>query len=177
MTGIRLGITSQSGSVVYASTSLVQASVQAIRGGIAPAQSVGSQFGSGVASGVRSQSGTMYSAGSGLSNDGRAGAQSVSWHSSGVFLAQGIANGISSMSGYVMSVAASLASRAAAAIRRELDIHSPSRVTYAFGEFFSEGFINGIVSLVYEKSARRTRFSVKKAIELKFNGFFISVNL
>ena len=179
VTGIRGGITSQSGSTTEASRSLAKASVQAVRDEFAQARSLGVQFGSGVASGVRSQSGTMSSAGAGLSNSGKAGAQSVSWYSSGQFLGQGLANGISSMSGHVMSVAASLAARAAASIKRELDIHSPSRVTYAFGEFFSEGFINGISSLIgqavntsatlAEKTAEAISDSVD-AIESEFDG-------
>ena len=179
VTGIRGGITSQSGSTTEASRSLAKASVQALRDELAQARSLGVQFGSGVASGVRSQSGTMSSAGAGLSNSGKAGAQSVSWYSSGQFLGQGLANGISSMSGHVMSVAASLAARAAASIKRELDIHSPSRVTYAFGEFFSEGFINGISSLIgqavntsatlAEKTAEAISDSVD-AIESEFDG-------
>lgn len=145
--GIRGGISSQIGSTNGASRSLAQGSVQAVRGGFSPAGSLGSQFGGGVASGIRGQAGNVYGAGSSVASSGRSGVQSVSWYSSGSFLSQGLANGINSMSGYVMSVAANLAQRASNAIKRALDIHSPSRVTYAFGEYFSEGFINGIVSL------------------------------
>ena len=178
-TGIGGGITSQSGATTGASISLAQSSVQSVRGGFAPASSLGSQFGGGISSGISGQYGNVYGAGSSIANAGRDGAQSVSWHSAGVFLSQGLANGISSMSGYVMSVAANLAQRASNAIRSALDIHSPSRVTYAFGEFFSEGFINGISSLIgqavntsatlAEKTAESISDSVD-AIESEFDG-------
>ena len=161
--GIRGGISSQIGSTTGASRSLAQGAVQSVRGGFAPAQSLGSQFGNGIASGIRGQNGNVYSAGASIANAGRSGVQSVSWYSSGSYLGQGLANGINSMSGYVMSVAANLAQRAASAIKRSLDIHSPSRVTYAFGEYFSEGFINGISSLVGQAVKTSTTLAEKTA--------------
>jgi hypothetical protein len=51
------------------------------------------------------------------------------------------------MAGSVMSAAAGIASKAAGMIRKALKIHSPSRVTFGFGAYFSEGFLNGIISL------------------------------
>ena len=62
-----------------------------------------------------------------------------------------------------MSVASNLAHRAASAVKRALDVRSPSRVTYAFGEYFSEGFINGISSLVGQAVKTSTTLAEKTA--------------
>ncbi|MBF0843743.1 phage tail tape measure protein, partial [Streptococcus danieliae] len=70
--------------------------------------------------------------------------QRGAFNSAGSFIADGLSAGINAMSGNVMGVAASLASKAASAIKAALKIHSPSRVTKEFGMYFGLGFINGI---------------------------------
>lgn len=50
------------------------------------------------------------------------------------------------MFGAVMSAAGNLANAAASKIQSALKIHSPSRVTYAFGGYFGAGFVNGMKS-------------------------------
>lgn len=77
--------------------------------------------------------------------DGAKGTQGL-FQSAGSFISQGLVNGIKSMAGEAMSAAASIASKAAGAIKKALKIHSPSRVTYGFGGYFGAGFINGIIS-------------------------------
>lgn len=77
--------------------------------------------------------------------DGARGTQGL-FQSAGSFIGQGLVNGIKSMAGSAMSAAASIASKAAGAIKKALKIHSPSRVTYGFGGYFGAGFINGIKS-------------------------------
>ena len=64
--------------------------------------------------------------------------------SAGAQLGQGFANGISSKYGAVMAAANRLASAAVSRIRSALSIHSPSKVTYALGEYFGDGFSEGI---------------------------------
>ena len=46
-----------------------------------------------------------------------------------------------------MAAAASVASAAAAAARKNLKIHSPSRVFFGIGGYVTEGFVNGIGSM------------------------------
>lgn len=59
-------------------------------------------------------------------------------------ISSGIARGIRNRQGEVYSAAASLASGIADAIRRELDIHSPSRVMMGLGSMTADGFLIGL---------------------------------
>lgn len=60
---------------------------------------------------------------------------------------QGLINGISGMVGSAVSAVKRVASNIKDGIADFFDIHSPSRVAYALGEFITEGLANGIVSL------------------------------
>ncbi|MGQ2287177.1 phage tail tape measure protein [Leuconostoc suionicum] len=98
--------------------------------------------------GIMSGFGKARNAGKGAGDQGAEGARSAysGFSTAGSFLGQGLVNGIRSMAGNAMSAAASIANAAAAAIRRALKIHSPSRVTYGIGEYVGEGLINGMIS-------------------------------
>ena len=65
-------------------------------------------------------------------------------HSAGAALGQGFANGISSQYGAVMRAADRIANAAVSRIRSALRIHSPSKVSYALGGNFGEGFAGGV---------------------------------
>ena len=65
-------------------------------------------------------------------------------YSSGAYISQGFAAGMRSCLGQIRSVAAQIAAAAEAAIRAKARIASPSKVTTKLGEFFGEGFANGI---------------------------------
>ncbi|MFA2617237.1 carbamoyl-phosphate synthase, partial [Bacillus cereus] len=60
---------------------------------------------------------------------------------------QGLINGISGMVGSAVSAVKRVASDIKSGIADFFDIHSPSRVAYALGEFVTQGLANGIVSL------------------------------
>ena len=62
----------------------------------------------------------------------------------GVQFADGLANGISANSYRVEAQAMAMASAAAQAARKALDIHSPSKVAYGIGNFFGLGFVNAL---------------------------------
>lgn len=62
----------------------------------------------------------------------------------GVQFADGLANGISANSYRVAAQAMAMASAAAQAARKALDIHSPSKVAYGIGNFFGLGFVNAL---------------------------------
>ncbi|MCU5612000.1 carbamoyl-phosphate synthase large subunit [Bacillus paranthracis] len=68
---------------------------------------------------------------------------------------QGLINGISGMVGKAVSAVKRVASSIKEGIADFFDIHSPSRVTYAMGEFVTEGLANGVVGM--------TKYAVKKA--------------
>ena len=108
--------------------------------------SAGSTAGSKYSSGVSSQTGGAYSAGSSVASSAKSGLDSQDATSSGTNLAQGFIDGISSLVSAAASAAASLASAASEKINAVLNIKSPSKVTFQSGVYFTQGFINGIVS-------------------------------
>ena len=67
-----------------------------------------------------------------------------SFHTAGFNAVMGFANAIAEYTWYAERQAANMAQLAANAAMRTLDEHSPSRVTYGIGRYFSEGFANGI---------------------------------
>lgn len=68
-------------------------------------------------------------------------------YSAGQNISAGFAAGMQSCLGQIQSAAAAMVAAADAAIRAKAKIHSPSKVTTALGEYFGEGFANGIVSM------------------------------
>lgn len=95
--------------------------------------------------------GAVSAAGSGLS-----GASSI-----GQSFAAGLASGIRAGRSGVVNAAASVARAAAAAARSALAIHSPSKVTEEFGEYFDLGFIRGV-----ERLAPDIEDSVRAAVRV-----------
>ena len=67
-----------------------------------------------------------------------------SFHTAGFNAVMGFANAIAEYTWYAERQASNMAQLAANAAMRALDEHSPSRVTYGIGQYFSEGFANGI---------------------------------
>lgn len=143
------GVKSQSGAFNSAGSSNGRSGANGIKSTSGYFTNAGNSNGSAAARGIRSQSGAANSAGTNLGNRGASGARSAhsSFNSAGSFLGSGLVNGIKSMAGSVLGAASSLASRAAATIQKVLKIHSPSRVTYAFGGYFGAGLANGIKSM------------------------------
>lgn len=69
-----------------------------------------------------------------------------SFHTAGFNAVMGFANAIAEYTWYAERQASNMAQLAANAAMRALDEHSPSRVTYGIGQYFSEGFANGIAA-------------------------------
>lgn len=135
------GIKSKNGSMRNAGSDIGRAGTDGVKSKTGDARNAGSNLGESAADGARSQRGAFNSAGS--------------------FIADGLSAGISAMSGNVMSVAASLASKAASAIKAALKIHSPSRVTKEFGMYFGLGFIKGISGM--EAKTKKTAENLAQA--------------
>lgn len=66
------------------------------------------------------------------------------FYTAGMNVASEFANGIAANTYLAVAKAAAMAGAAAAAARSELDIHSPSGISYGIGEFFGLGFINAL---------------------------------
>ena len=142
-------ISNKKGNAQQAGGSLANAGANGVKGKQGQFKSAGSGNGQAAAGGISSKSGAASKAGSSLGKSGASGAKSAhgSFNSAGSFLGQGLVRGISSMAGAAMQAAAGIASKAAGAIKKALDINSPSRVTFGFGSYFGEGFANGIDSM------------------------------
>ena len=62
----------------------------------------------------------------------------------GAYLTMGFGAGIMAKKPAAVAAARNVANACAAIMRSALDEHSPSRVTYEIGEYFGQGFVNGI---------------------------------
>ena len=106
----------------------------------------GTKLGSGMASGMNtSVSRVRASVVSALSSAlSTVGSYYSNFYNAGGRLAQGLANGIRANAYMVAAKASAMASQAATAARKALDVRSPSRVFYAIGKFVVAGFANAI---------------------------------
>lgn len=94
------------------------------------------------------------SAGRGLSESAKDGADAVDGSSSGSNFATGFINSIGNFLSGAWNAAVSLGQSALAGLRSAINEGSPSKETYKSGVFFDQGFINGILSK--EKEATKT---------------------
>lgn len=131
---------------------------------------IGSNLAANVVEGVTSKYTAIKTAGSNLLYEFQKGVDSTSVHSSvkrvlrtllsdmydiadgyeddfydvGKYLVQGFADGIDANTWRAEAKASAMAYAAELAAKRQLDIHSPSRVGYDIGDYFGIGFINAI---------------------------------
>lgn len=106
----------------------------------------GTKLGTGLTNGVRTSTTAIRSSITSALNSAVSaiGSYYSNFYSAGGRLAQGLANGISANSYMVAARASAMASQAAEAARKALDIRSPSRVFYAIGRFVVSGFANSL---------------------------------
>ena len=74
---------------------------------------------------------------------GRAGA-----YSAGAYISQGFAQGMRSCLSEIRSAAEQMAAAAEKAVRAKAKIHSPSKVSESLGEYWGEGYVGGLESMV-----------------------------
>lgn len=104
----------------------------------------GSNNASGFNSGILDGKGNAFSAGTGIGNSAKSGAGSVDSSGVGSDFASGYVNGILSGMGAVGEAAASLASKALAAVQKKQDSHSPAKKSRKLGGDFGTGYSLGI---------------------------------
>ncbi|EAC6788265.1 tape measure protein [Listeria monocytogenes] len=107
-------------------------------------KAVGSKDSAGFNNGVMGGKGGAYSAGSNVGNSAKSGAASVDSSGVGSDFSSGYVNGILSGMGAVGEAAASLASKALAAVQKKQDSHSPSKESKKLGGDFGTGYSLGI---------------------------------
>lgn len=135
------------------------------------ANSAMSKFNSGISSGGNRAVSTARSISSSITSALRSAGNSA--YSSGAYIGQGLANGMRSQLANVRSIASQLAAQAEKAIRAKAQIRSPSRVTEKLGEYWGQGYVNGILSMAKEAvSASRKLVSFP---ELQSDGLSLSL--
>lgn len=107
---------------------------------------VGTGFTSGMNSGLKSAPSKASSAVNKVNaklKDGRTSA-----YASGAYLSLGFAQGMRSQLGAIQSAANKMVAAANKAIRAKAKIHSPSKLTDGLGNFYGQGWVNGILGMV-----------------------------
>ncbi|BAA36643.1 tail length tape measure protein [Bacillus phage phi105] len=104
----------------------------------------GKKAGTELTSGVLSKKGTANSAGKSVANSAKTGLKSVKTHSVGSDFVTGFINGMGSQNGSLFSPAWNLGKSALRSLKKSIDSHSPSKLTKAEGNNFSDGFALGI---------------------------------
>ena len=93
-----------------------------------------------------------------------------SFKSAGSYLVSGFCSGISENTYRAKAKASAMAAAAATAAKKELQIHSPSRVFYKIGDYTGQGFVNALadyVSIAYKSGsemANSARLGLSSAI-------------
>ena len=164
--GISGGISSQSGSAKNASSSLAKESVNAVRGGFAPAKLLGSTFGLGIRGGISSQIGSTNGTSISLAQvavqavrGGFAPAQSL-----GNQFGSGVASGIRGQHSNVYSAGTSIANAGRSGAQ--------SVSWYSSGAYLGQGLANGISSMSYHvmsvaaNLAQRASNAIKRALDI-----------
>ncbi len=143
---VNSAITQGKSKAVSTVTAAVTAIVAQMTRGAAQAAAAGVLTGTGYAAGIASASGAVSGAASGLVSAavGTMSGGYGSAYAAGSYIGQGLANGLASQAGSVAAQAAALAAAANAAIAAKAQIGSPSKITTRYGEWYGQGFVNGI---------------------------------
>lgn len=103
---------------------------------------VGNNFTQGMQTGLKSAQTVANTTVNTIITRFRAGATGA--RSAGAFISTGFAQGMRSQLAAIRVTAAQMAQAAEQAIRAKAKIHSPSKVTTALGQYWAEGFVNGM---------------------------------
>ena len=138
----------------------------AFSGAASNAKSAGNKVGTGFSNGVKSGMNTAKSAASSgvkaVTSKLKTGSSAA--RTAGTMISRGFAAGMRSCLGQIRSAANEMVKAANKAIQAKAKIHSPSRVTMAFGEYYGEGYELGILGMVRDaKRAAEKLISVPTA--------------
>lgn len=146
MTTLSAGITASSGSVSSAITDVMSSAASAAGAQSAAFTTQGQTLINALAHGIAQNGGIVTAAVQTVASNAAsaAGGYSGQFVNAGFQMAAGLAGGISAGASMAIAAAISMAAAALAAAKAVLAVHSPSRETYALGEFFGLGFTNAI---------------------------------
>ena len=137
-------------SIMLSITSdIINVGIQNINGNISNYTQAGMNLMQGLASGLRNGVSLCVQATSGVGNQCLSGIQGnySGFYSAGYYLMQGLENGIWAGRSGVINAAIQVATETLQATKNALDEASPSKATTEMGVFYSQGLLNGIVSL------------------------------
>ncbi len=138
---------SLSGSAEQAGAAAEQVADAAVTGtesGVDPAGDVGDQTTAEYSDAISDGAGEAETAGSAVADSAVSGLSDFDTSSVGYDFSSGFANGIASGSYLATNAAAQMAADAVSAARATLDEHSPSRVAFGIGDYFTQGMALGI---------------------------------
>lgn len=149
------GVDSQKSTAKKSGQNIGQNTTAGAKAGASGIKSTGTEAGNYYAAGLQSKTGAARESGSALGKSANDGADSYreSAKTSGGFFGQGFINGIGTMVEGAFSKAYELAKSAWNGLKKGQQEGSPSKLTYQSGVYFTQGYINGIVS---EKTALMT---------------------
>ncbi|MDE7425114.1 MAG: phage tail tape measure protein [Lachnospiraceae bacterium] len=131
------------------------------------AKKAGEKAGKANADGIKSKSKEAEKAAQQVAEKADKGLKKAKSKDSGVNFVQGFVDGINKKAndGTVSGAVAALASKTIEWLNIKLDIHSPSRIAFIIGSFFTEGFANGIragITKAKEAVEKLAKESIKK---------------
>ena len=152
MTGLRQAVQNAKSALVSTTTQTTKSAHDAAKRELSAAngRSIGAALAQGIQAGISGQSGSVSSAARSLASSASSalwaavGSGGSKFTSIGTAIAQGVARGIRNGSGTIQSAARSAARSAYNAAKRELGIASPSKRMAEIGEFYDQGFAEGI---------------------------------
>ena len=141
-----------SGTVKTAFANVVNGIIQALSNKASKFEQTGQKFDNSMAKGINEKREKVVSAVSNMaaaaSNASGNAAHYYSFYSNGAYLIQGFINGMKSKKKSAVAAGSEIASAAAKAVAKALQIRSPSKVGYGMGAYFGEGLVNGELSKV-----------------------------
>lgn len=145
-TGMQDGLRTAQSNARAAGTQITTALSKASASAKEAGQNLGKGFATGEEAGLRSAVTAASTAVARVNIKLRSGYSGA--YSSGAYISKGFAAGMRSQLGSIKSAAAQMASAADKAIKAKAKIHSPSKVAMENGEYYGQGWINGILSRV-----------------------------
>lgn len=140
------GIASAQSQVTSASTKVADAGADAAKKEAPKMNAAGQYTAIQYVTGVNSKQGEASSAGSNVANNAKSGAGSVDATEQGKNFGQGFVNGILSKISAARSAGSQMAAAAQGGMKKTGGEGSPWKTTHLSGEFFVEGFIEGIAA-------------------------------
>lgn len=140
------GLEGTQGETVAAVETIKNSALGALKEGYKRFGIAGEHSSIGFIQGLKGLQNPVKNAGAFIANKGVEGARSTynSFVSAGRYAGQGFVNGIASKSGAAYNAAYRMANNAMYAVKRRMQIHSPSRVMMKLGNYSVDGFINPV---------------------------------